>query len=142
MRSPSLFVVGWVALGGLADVAAASVDRTAKPSGIYRLKPGTYVRKGVACASAPDAAIRRYDGHGFSSPPARACRTRLLSRNAGRFVVEQSCMATGAASWMMERQTVTVADALTFNLRSIGPGTTYRYCPTYMRPAAPRGRVK
>src|SRR3546814_2023425 len=52
-------------LSGLALVAlavgmpaSASVDSSPKPGGVYRLKPGLYVQKDVACAHAPNAAIR------------------------------------------------------------------------------------
>ena len=117
--------------------ATASVDRSAKPGGVYRLKPGIYVQKGVECASPPNAAIRRYDGRGISGAHTRACRATILSRKGGTFNVSQSCIDAGAgpAPRVTERQTVTVPDALTFTLRTRGPGTTYRYCPVYELPA-------
>lgn len=43
--------------------AAASVDGSRPPSGVYSLKPGIYVQKGVDCGSPPNAAIRQYDGN-------------------------------------------------------------------------------
>jgi hypothetical protein len=124
-----------------ATVATASVDTSPKPGGIYRLKPGIYVRKDVACGSAPNAAIRQYDGRGISGAHTRACRARILSRRGARFEVSQSCIDAGAgpAPRRTERQTVTVSDALTFSLRTRGTGTTYRYCPAYMLPVGLSG---
>lgn len=140
MRFLSSFVVGGLALVGLGASVSASVDTTPKPGGVYRLKPGTYVQAGVACGSAPHAAVRRYDGRGISDAHTRACRARILSRRGSRYAVEQSCIdaGAGAAPRVRERQTVTIADALTFMLRTTGRGTTYRYCPSYMLPAGLR----
>lgn len=133
-------------LGALAcaTAATASVDTSPKPGGVYRLKPGTYVQKDVPCASAPNAALRRYDGRGLSTAHTRACRVRILSRRGSRYEVSQSCLGAGAgpASRSSERQTVSVADALTFTLRAQGRTASYRYCPPYMLPAGLRGAAR
>lgn len=117
--------------------AIASVDRSPKPGGVYRLKTGIYVQDGVSCASAPNAAIREYDGRGISDPHSRACRARVLSRRGDRYTVTQSCIDAGAgpAPRVTQQQTVTVPDALTFTTRTRGPANTYRYCPASMLPA-------
>ena len=117
--------------------AHASVNASAKPGGVYRLKPGIYVRKGVGCSSPPNAAIRQYDGRGISDAHTHACRARVLSRKGYRYSVSQSCIDAGAgpAPRIVERQTVTVPDALTFTVQTRGAGTTYLYCPTSMLPA-------
>lgn len=124
--------------------AIASVDRSPKPGGVYRLKPGIYVQKGVSCASAPNGAIRQYDGRGISDPHSRACRARVLARKRDRYTVMQSCIDAGAgpAPRVSQRQTVTVPDALTFTIQTRGPATTYRYCPASMLPADLKGAVK
>ena len=124
--------------------ANASVDRSARPGGVYRLKPGIYVQKGVKCASPPNAAIRRYDGRGISTAHTRACQARILSRRGSRYDVSQSCIDAGAgpAPRFTERQTITVPDALTFTLRTRGDGTTYRYCPASMLPAGLRSALR
>jgi hypothetical protein len=128
-----------VALAGVgaATAATASMDSSAKPGGVYRLKPGIYVQKGVDCGSAPNAAIRQYDGRGISSAHTRACRARVLSRRGNRFEVSQSCIDAGAgpAPRFTERQSVSFPDALTFSLRTRSTTTTYRYCPASMLPA-------
>ncbi|MDQ0839327.1 hypothetical protein [Sphingomonas faeni] len=133
-------------LGSLAIAfpAMASVDHSAKPGGVYRLKPGIYVQQGVECGSAPNAAIRQYDGRGISTAHTRACRAQVLSRKGSRYIVSQSCIDAGAgpAPRTIERQTVTVADALTFKLQTRGPGTSYRYCPSSMLPADLRKAAK
>jgi hypothetical protein len=123
-----------------ATAAAASVDTSPKPGGVYRLKPGIYVRKDVACKTAPNAAVRQYDGRGISSAHTRACRARILSRTGDRFEVSQSCIDAGAgpAPRFTERQTIRIADALTFTQTMRGKGSTYRYCPAYMLPAGLR----
>jgi hypothetical protein len=120
----------------IAGPTAASVDTSAKPGGIYRLKPGIYVQKGVDCAEPSNAAIRRYDGRGVSDPHTRACRARVLARRGTTYTVEQSCIdaGSGPAPRTTERQVVRVSDALTFTIRTRGSGTTYRYCPVYMLP--------
>jgi len=123
--------------------AVASVNRSPKPGGVYQLKPGVYVQNGVSCASAPNAAIRQYDGRGIGDAHSRACSARVLVRKGNRYTVEQSCIDAGAgpAPRVSQRQTVTVSDALTFTVRTRGPGTTYRYCPASMLPADLEGRV-
>ena len=136
----------WKAIAALticaATSASASVDPSPKPGGVYRLKPGIYVQKGVACGSAPNAAIRRYDGLGISGAHSRSCRARILSRRGQRIEVSQSCIDAGAgpAPRVVERQTITVPDALTFTMRTAPnrSSTTFRYCPTYMLPAGVR----
>lgn len=127
-----------VALAATAGTAAlASVDTSPKPGGVYRLKPGIYVARGSSCAAPANAAIRRYDGRGISDAHSRACRARILSRKGSSFTVSQSCIdaGTGPAPRVTERQTVTVQDALTFTVKTRGPGTTYSYCPIYQLPA-------
>ena len=128
----------------LATPGQASVDRSPKPGGVYRLKPGIYVQQGVGCGAPPNAAIRQYDGRGISDPHSRACRARILARKGSRYTVTQSCIDAGAgpAPRVTERQVVTVPDALTFTLQTHGAGTTYHYCPTYLLPADLRGAVK
>src|SRR3546814_2357749 len=83
-------------LSGLALVAlavgmpaSASVDSSPKPGGVYRLKPGLYVQKDVACAHAPNAALRRYDGRAISDAHSRGCRARVLHRNGDHNTVTQ-----------------------------------------------------
>jgi len=143
---PRIRILSGIALAGLAVgvPAIAGVDRTTEPGGIYRLKPGIYVQKGVSCGSAPNAAIRQYDGRGINDPHSRACRARILTRKGDRYTVKQSCIDTGAgpAPRVSQRQTVTVRDALTFTIQTRGPGTTYRYCPASMLPANLKGAVK
>lgn len=142
---PDKILYRLIAVAGLAIAAgapaAASVDTSPKPSGVYKLKPGTYVRQGVACGSAPNAAIRRYDGLGLSDAHTHACRARVLSRKGARYSVTQSCVDAGVGKGprVDGRQTVNVADALTFSQRVNGSSATYRYCPSYMLPAGLRG---
>ncbi len=126
-----------------AGTAFASVDTSPKPGGVYRLKPGIYVAKGESCRSPANAVIRQYDGRGISGAHSRACRAKILSRRGNRFVVDQSCIDAGAgpAPRSIERQTVTVRDALTFTQATRGPDTTYRYCPIDQLPAGLRSAV-
>lgn len=139
MRHLSAFAVGFSAVT-LAIPAVASVDMSPAPGGVYRLKPGIYVQEHVPCSSAPNAAILRYDGRGISDAHTHACKARVLSHKGTRYTVSQSCIDAGAgpAPRVEERQIVTVQDALTFNLRTRGPGTTFRYCPSNMLPAGVR----
>lgn len=66
---------------GWSTIAVASVDRSSKPGGIYRLKPGIYVQKGVGCGTAPNAAVRSYDGRGISDAHTH-CAAPAFSRGA------------------------------------------------------------
>jgi hypothetical protein len=124
--------------------AAASVDTSPKPGGVYRLKPGIYVARGASCRSPANADIRQYDGRGLSTAHSRACRVRVLSRKGNRYTVSQSCIDAGAgpAPRFVERQTVTVPDALTFSLATRGAATAYRYCPIDQLPAGLRSAVR
>ncbi|USI74745.1 hypothetical protein [Sphingomonas morindae] len=129
------------ALAGLvATAATASVDTTPPPGGVYRLKPGLYVAQGTPCSDPPNAAIRSYDGRGLSTPHSHACRVRILARHGQRFTVAQTCLdtGTGPGARFVERQEVTVPDALTVSIRTRGPATTYRYCPIDQLPASLR----
>lgn len=130
-------MVATLFLGAGAAPLLASVDTSPSPGGVYRLKPGIYVQRGVDCGSPPNAAILRYDGKGLNSAHSRACRARVLSRRGGTYTVEQSCISAGAgpAPRVAERQTVSVEDALTFRLGARRQGTAYRYCPAHMLPA-------
>jgi hypothetical protein len=127
-----------------ATAAAASVDTSPPPGGVYRLKPGIYVRSDNECGSPANAAIRRYDGSAISDAHSRACRVHVLTRRGRQYQVEQSCIAagTGPATRVTERQTVTVSDALTFSLRTRGPAQAFRYCAIYQLPRKLRGAAK
>src|SRR3546814_12597669 len=88
-------------LSGLALVAlavgmpaSASVDSSPKPGGVYRLKPGLYVQKDVACAHAPNAAIRRYDGRAISDAHSRGCRAQI-----GRASCRKECVSPCRSRW-------------------------------------------
>ena len=114
-----------------ATPAFASADRTPQPGGVYRLKPGIYAEKGQACATAPFAAIREYDGIGISTPHTRTCRARVLSRRGKTYRVTQTCLdaGSGPAKPFTQRQTVVVDDAIDFRQTIAGATTRYRYCP-------------
>jgi hypothetical protein len=115
----------------IAAVATASVDTSRKPGGVYLLKPGIFVAKGSSCREPANAAIRQYDGKGISTAHTRSCVARILSRRVGTFDVSQSCIDAGAgrAPRVVERQTVSVQNALTFSTGRGRGATTYRYCP-------------
>lgn len=119
-----------------ASHAMASVDTTAPPGGVYKLKPGIYVAKGSDCASPANAAILQYDGKGLSGAHSRACKVTVRSRKGGRYTVDQSCIDAGAgpAPRSVQRQQVTVRDALTFTQTIKGRATSYAYCPVDQLP--------
>jgi hypothetical protein len=131
-RLPRFVLFGLTAL--IASSAMAEVDRSPRPGGVYRLKPGLFVASGARCQDPANAALRRYDGKGISTAHTRACLARVLSkRRSGygfRYSVTQSCIdaGSGPGKRFTERQTIDVPDALTFSMPAKG-GTTYRYCP-------------
>ncbi|MBC3941873.1 hypothetical protein [Sphingomonas albertensis] len=125
-------------------VATASVDTSRKPGGVYLLKPGIFVAKGSSCREPANAAIRQYDGRGISTAHTRSCVARILSRRGSTFDVSQSCIDAGAgrAPRVVERQTVSVQDALTFSTGRARGATTYRYCPIDQLPVELRKQAR
>jgi hypothetical protein len=137
----TLHVAGPIAAACLiAAAATASVDTSRKPGGVYLLKPGIFVAKGSSCREPANAAIRQYDGRGISTAHTRSCVARILSRRGSTFDVSQSCIDAGAgrAPRVVERQTVSVQDALTFSTGRGRGATTYRYCPIDQLPVGLR----
>ena len=62
------------------------------------LKHGVYVEKHEQCKGAPNAAIRVWDGVGFSGAHSSRCTSRVLRREKNRFRVSTSCSALGDGS--------------------------------------------
>ncbi len=124
--------------------ASASVDTSAPPGGVYRLKPGIYVAKGSDCTAPANAAILAYDGKGLSGAHTRACKVTVRSRKrsdeVSRYIVDQSCIDAGAgpAPRSTQRQQVAVRDALNFTQTIKGRATSYAYCPVDQLPAGLR----
>lgn len=129
-------------LMAVAGMASASADRTPKPGGVYRLKPGIYVAQGSECSAPANAAIRRYDGKGISTAHTHSCKAKVRKRRGNKYTVDQSCIDAGAgartAPRRIQHQQVTVQDALTFRQDIGGNVTTYRYCPVRELPPALR----
>lgn len=121
----------------MAAPVSASVDTSPKPGGVYRLKPGIYVAKDSTCESAPNAAIRQYDGKGLGTAHTRSCKAVVRSQRRGTYTVDQSCIDAGAGPGRrrVQRQQVIVRDALSFAQVIGGERTSYRYCPVYQLPA-------
>lgn len=129
---------------GIAAAASASVDTSPQPGGIYRLKPGIYVAQDVPCEDPPNAAIRQYDGHGISTAHSHACKASVRARKGMRYTVDQSCIDAGAGPGrrFVQRQQITVRDALSFSQSIGGSSTSYRYCPVYQLPPSLRKGVR
>ena len=119
-----------------ASHATASVDTTAPPGGVYKLKPGIYVAEGSDCTAPANAAILQYDGKGLSGAHSRACKVTVRSRKGRRYTVDQSCIDAGAgpAPRSVQRQQVVVWDALNFTQTIKGRSTSYFYCPVDQLP--------
>jgi hypothetical protein len=115
---------------------AVPVSAVQAPGGVLPLKPGVYVAQGSDCGDPSNAAIRIYDRLGIRGSATHACRARVLSRKGSVYQVSQSCIDTpaGAGRRTAERQTIRVADALTFSLSTARGGSSYRYCPPRMLP--------
>ena len=114
-----------------------SEDTTPKPGGVYRLKPGIYAPTRLPCGSAPIPTLRIYDGAAIHDASTRSCRTTVRARVRDSYSVVQSCFVNGRVPRRatMERQTIVLADALSFSVGVDGRRTSYRYCPTYMLPS-------
>lgn len=132
------------ATGMIATAAAASVDTSRKPGGVYLLKPGIFVAKGSSCREPANAAIRQYDGKGISTAHSRSCIARIVSHRGSTYEVSQTCIDAGAgpAPRVVERQTVAIQDALTFSVGRGRAATTYRYCPIDQLPADLRKQAR
>jgi hypothetical protein len=59
------------------------------------LKHGTYVLEGSPCKEPPFAAMKSWDGIGFSGPHASKCTTRVLSHHSEQFNISTACTAIG-----------------------------------------------
>jgi len=130
--------------GLIASATLASVDTSRKPGGVYLLKPGIFVEKGASCGEPANVSIRQYDGKGISTAHTRSCIARILSRRGSTYEVNQSCIDAGAgpAPRVIEKQTITVRDALTFSLGRGRNATTYRYCPIDQLPVDLRKQAR
>lgn len=116
--------------------AAASVDTSTPPGGVYRLKPGIYVAAGADCTAPANAAIRQYDGHGLGTAHTHACKATVRTRRGRTYTVDQSCIdaGTGPAPRFNQRQQVVVHDALNFTQTIKGAAVRYAYCPVDQLP--------
>ena len=121
---------------GMGTAASASVVTSPGPGGVYKLKPGIYVARGSSCEAPANAALREYDGRGIGTAHSRSCKASVLARKGNRFTVSQSCIDSGAGPGrrQVQRQQVSVRDALTFTQTIGAAATTYRYCPAYQLP--------
>lgn len=117
-------------------IANAEVDTSPKPGGVFKLKPGVYVSQGQSCADPANAALRIYSGKGIRGSATHDCVARIVKARNNRFTVDQSCIDTpaGTGKRAIERQTITVSNALEFVLENGGHSSTYHYCPTYELP--------
>lgn len=71
----------------------ASQDATPLP-----LKHGVYIQKAFACKGAPNAAIRVWDGAGFSGAHSSQFRSRIVSHKGGS--VRMSTTSTARGRWI------------------------------------------
>ena len=93
------------------------------------LARGTYVQRDQACAGAPNAVIRDYNGQGIGSSKAGQCRGRVLVRIGRRYTLHQNCVQYGGPRPYRANENVKLrVDARTAftDLRS---GAGYRLCP-------------
>ena len=132
----TLMLVTMMTMLGVSTAAFASVDTSPAPGGVYKLKPGIYVARDSSCEAPANAAIREYDGRGLGTAHSRSCKASVLARKGSRFTVSQRCIDSGAGPGrrQVQRQQVSVHDALTFTQTIGASATTYRYCPAYQLP--------
>ncbi len=82
-----------VKASGIASVVMfASAAAIAAP---LPLKPGTYVREGVACHGAPFAAQFDYKNEEFAYPHATHCVTKITEHHGNMYKTTQTCSALG-----------------------------------------------
>ncbi|WP_263263299.1 hypothetical protein [Pseudomonas sp. RIT-PI-S] len=141
-RLQTMVLVTAVACTLAAAHATASVDLSPKPGGVFLLKPGVFVTTGQTCEDPANAGIRWYDGKGIHGTATHACIATIVAKKGKRFTVDQSCVDTpaGEGPQRVERQTITIEDALTFVIGRGAKATRYRYCPTYELPAGLKGQ--
>lgn len=125
---------------GCAQPSLASQDQSAKPGGVFQLKPGTYVEARSTCTDPANAAIMVYDGKGIATSSTHACEARIVKRNGKSLSVTQSCIDAGAAEAprVVERFNIAVENALEFTISKNTRASTYRYCPPRQLPQSLR----
>ena len=118
------------------SLATASEDRSPKPGGIFKLKPGIYVDQRSTCGDPANAAIRSYDGKGIATSSTHGCRARITDRNGKSLGISQSCtnLGSGPAGQIIERFRITIENALEFTISINTKASTYRYCPPEQLP--------
>ncbi|SFP38580.1 hypothetical protein [Sphingomonas rubra] len=95
------------------------------------LARGAYVERGDACADAPNAVIRRYDGQGIGSSKVGRCTGRVLVHIRRRYTLRQNCEQYGDPRGRRFRATDNVkvrVDGRT-SFTDLKTGTHYRLCP-------------
>jgi hypothetical protein len=130
----SIVVWSWASLG------VAGTDTSSVADGVYPLKPGIYVAQGSNCAAPAQAVVRQYDGKGIRSTSTRDCRAAVREQQVNTYTVDQTCLDTsvGLGRRFVQRQVVTVRDALSFTQALGKDSVTYRYCPAEQLPAGLR----
>ena len=118
------------------SLATASEDRSPKPGGIFKLKPGIYVDQRSTCGDPANAAIRSYDGKGIATSSTHGCRARITDRNGKSLGISQSCtnLGSGPAGQIIERFRITIENTLEFTISRNTRASTYRYCPPEQLP--------
>lgn len=111
-------------------LCSAPVVLAAQPT--IHLQRGVYVAKGTPCKDAPFAAMKMWDGNGFSGAHSGSCVARVLHANGATFAIEDTCSALGdgtATKPDTEAATVTVRNARSFRYARSGTDLAdYRWC--------------
>ncbi|MBB5060653.1 hypothetical protein HDF16_005389 [Granulicella aggregans] len=115
----------WLNVPGLIHAQIARLD----------LKHGTYVNASISCTASPFAAMRSWDGIGFSGPHSSRCMSRVLGHKGNHFKISTSCSAVGdgtpspAGQIDIEKLSLIRLSNVDFVVsEGAKPKTTYRWC--------------
>jgi hypothetical protein len=118
----------------LAALCLAAIQASQEPTPLP-LKHGVYIQKAFACKGAPNAAIRVWDGVGFSGAHSSQCRSRIVSHKGSSVQMSTTCTARGdgslESSTLDDEFTLSAMSKTSFVMsRRHEPGVTYRWCST------------
>ena len=97
------------------------------------LRHGVYVQQPNACKNPPFAALKVWDGIGFSGAHSSKCTSRVLRLQGSHFTVRTTCAAFGDGSPDPSKLSETVSLNRLSNLQFVlsqdsGPRAIFRWC--------------
>lgn len=94
------------------------------------LDQGVYVLSDSGCNNPANAAVRVFDGRGFSGSATKNCRVSVTSQDGRSYEIANDCEDTYSGDRSTTSDSVSVIDSTRFSYTDEGEsGMTYRLCP-------------